>query len=290
MVVYWEYAFAENFILDGLLLYLALKCARARVRALNLLLAAALGAVEAIVFPLLRLPVWAAYIVKILGGGVLGAVAVSKGTKKTYLIVIVAFFLLTFALGGLLTAAYSFFGVAYQEGNGYLVEQAPVGLVIGTAGVFAAAVALGARGMYRYRKIKRGLVACTLLHGGKQVQWFGLSDSGNCLSFRGEPVCVISARGAYVILGRGAKPVGSMTIHTVNGANEAPVYLLENMRVGKKTFSGVHLVIGQVESKEYQLVLHTQFTEGAYEAVERTQGVVAKDKGKRKRHTLPLRK
>ena len=290
MVVYWEYAFAENFILDGLLLYLALKCARGRVRALNLMFAAALGAVEAIVFPLLKLPVWAAYLAKFLGGVLLGIVAVSKGTKKTYFVVTLTFFLLTFALGGLLTAAYSFFGVQYVEGNGYLVERAPVGLVMGGAGLFAVATFWGARWLYRYIKVKRGLVACTLFHGGRQFQWHGLSDSGNCLSYHGEPVCVISAKGAYVLLGRGAKPIGSMTIHTVNGENEAPVYLLESMRVGKKTFSSVHLVIGQVDTKEYQLVLHTAFTEGCHETVESTQGMAAEDKGKRKRRTLPLRK
>lgn len=43
MIVYWEYAFAENALLDGLLLYLAEKCACMKVRVLKLLLSACLG-------------------------------------------------------------------------------------------------------------------------------------------------------------------------------------------------------------------------------------------------------
>ena len=50
MVVYWEYAFLENFLLDGLLLFLAVKCARGRAGVFNLLLAAGVGAAEAILF------------------------------------------------------------------------------------------------------------------------------------------------------------------------------------------------------------------------------------------------
>ena len=43
MVVYWEYAFIGNALPDGLLLYLAVRCARMRVRPWRLLLASAMG-------------------------------------------------------------------------------------------------------------------------------------------------------------------------------------------------------------------------------------------------------
>ena len=95
MTVYWEYAFAENFLLDLLLLLLALSCARAKGRALNLIAAAAVGGAEAILFPLITVPVWCAYGLKFLGGLLIAIIAVHKGRVKTYLITIGAFFFYT---------------------------------------------------------------------------------------------------------------------------------------------------------------------------------------------------
>ena len=134
MQVYIEVAFLENFLLDGVLLYLALACARLKISAWRLLLASALGAVEAIVFPLFPLPAWAAYLVKFMGGALLAVIA-AKGRPKQICIATAFFFLFTFALGGLLTAVYSFFGIQYEAGTGYLVEQAPAGLVAGVSSV-----------------------------------------------------------------------------------------------------------------------------------------------------------
>lgn len=117
MVVYIEYAFAENFIMDLLLLYLSLKCARSRISWLRMIFAAAIGGVEAILFPVIAMPVWCAYFVKFLGGVLIVMVAVSEKKRKPYLKTIAIFFLSTFALGGLLTAVYSFFGIEYAEGR-----------------------------------------------------------------------------------------------------------------------------------------------------------------------------
>ena len=165
MEVYLEVAFLENFLLDGVLLYLALVCARVKPSVPRLLTASALGAVEAIVFPPCRLPGAAAYFVKIAGGLLLIAVAVPGKRFRPYWMTAAAFFLLTFALGGLLTAAYSFFGISYAETGGYLVEQAPVGLIVGATVAFFAAVCSGARAMYRYRRTEKNVLPCKLKAG-----------------------------------------------------------------------------------------------------------------------------
>ena len=61
MTVYIEYAFAENALLDGLLLYLALRCARLRVSGWRLALASAAGGAQSLLFPVLSLPVWLSF-------------------------------------------------------------------------------------------------------------------------------------------------------------------------------------------------------------------------------------
>ena len=142
MVVYIEYAFLENALLDGTLLYVTHKCVRARIRVWRFLFAAALGGAEAVVFPLLPLPAAAAYAVKILGGMLLCAACVPL---KKCLPACAAFFALTFLLGGLLTAAYSFFGIETADGTAFYVERAPVALILGGAAAFvcAALAAIG---------------------------------------------------------------------------------------------------------------------------------------------------
>lgn len=232
MVVYWEYAFAENFLLDGLLLFLALKCARNAVRPLRLIFAAAVGGAESLLFPLFSLPDRCAYAVKILGGILLVVIAVSKGTGKTYLVAGGAFFFLTFALGGLLTAAYSFFGVEYVEGQGYLIESAPVALVLAVAGIFTVLCFRAVSYLYRYRKLKAELFLCKLRSGEREVVWKGFADTGNCLTYRGKPVCVISAIAAFALFGEHPEEIGRITVTTVNGSRSSPVFACDSMEIG----------------------------------------------------------
>ncbi len=278
MEVYAEYAFAENFTLDLLLLFLAVKCARANTGAVRLPLAAAVGAVEAVLFPLFPLAVWAAYLVKILGGAILPLLAVKGGTKRTYLFVTLCFFALTFALGGLLTAVYSFFDVPYVEGQGYLVESAPVGLVLGLAGLFGVGVFYLSRSFYRYRKRKSNLFSVELRHRGKALTLKALADTGNCLSFRGAPVSVLSPAAALLLFREEPAPCGRIVIGTVNGSRESPVFACETLKIGTHVYKNALFTTGDVKSKEYQIILHPSYPEEIYEALRGSQTLAAEDK------------
>lgn len=278
MVVYLEYALAENFLIDGLLLFLTRACTRSKVRLWRVFLAAALGAVQAVVFPLLRLSVWASYTVKILFGVALCLIISPKGIKQIVL-TCAAFFALTFAYGGLLTAAYSFFNVQVVEGNGYLVEQAPVSLVTCAALAFAVAVFLGARGFYRYAKVKRNLTACTLCAGERTLSLTGFCDSGNLLTFHDRPVCVVSAVTVFALFGRGVQSAGRIRISTVNGSRDAPVFACDGLRALGREWSGVYLTVGEVPKKQYQIILHSSLTGEQHEANQSVAGMAEKNGG-----------
>ena len=264
MEVYVELAILENFLLDGVLLYLALKVGKTKVRVWRLLLAAAIGAAEAVVFPLFPLPVWAAYLVKGVGGVLPCLIAVHGKKFKPYLVTTLAFFVLTFALGGLLTAIYTFFDISYLEGNGYLVEQAPVGLVVATVIIFAVAVVFFSKRAYRYRKVRQNLVDCVLEARGREVRWQGYADSGNRLEFQGKPVCVASSVALFALFGRNLKEAGRITVGTVNGKREAPVFECEKLVIctQEKTYrrEDVYLTVGEV-GKDFQLILNTALME-----------------------------
>ena len=278
MVVYWEYAFAENFLIDGLLLLLSLLCARGKISVWRLLSASGLGAAQAVVFPLLRLPGWASYLVKILFGLTLCLIVAPKG-GKALLRTGVAFFALTFAYGGLLTAAYSFFNVEYVEGNGYLVEQAPVALVVCGALAFFVATVLGARSFYAYRKLKRSLCPCTLRSGEKNLSLTGLYDSGNMLTYKGQPVCVVSAAVVFALFGRSAKSAGRITVKTVNGSRDAPVFACEQLQVDGRGYGSAYLTVGEVSSKNYQIILHNSYIGERNETFKPVASLVKKDGG-----------
>lgn len=279
MVVYWEYAFAENFLIDGLLLWLAVACTRNKIKLWRLALASAAGAVQAIVFPLFSLPVWASYVVKFAGGVALCLMVAPKG-RKSLAITTCAFFALTFAYGGLLTAAYSFFDIEYAQGNGYVVEQAPVALVLCGLLAFAVAVVAGARAFYKHRMRKRSLCECTLTAGERTVQWQGFCDSGNLLSFQGKPVCVVSATGAFALFGKDVRSVGRITVTTVNGSRDAPVFYCDELKIAGRTFGGVYLTVGEVPAKQYQIILHNSFMGEQNETFQPVTSLVKKSGGR----------
>lgn len=259
MTVYVELAFAENFLLDGLLLYLALKCVRTEIRYPRLLLAAAIGGGEALLFPLFSLPVPISYLVKVIGGLILAFIA-TKGGLKVSLMSACAFFALTFVLGGMLVAVYSFFNIDYVEDGGYFIERAPVSLVLAGGGILSIAVTKAAMSFYRYRQRKRDLLPCSMTVGEQTVRWTGLADSGNRLSFRGKPVCVVSALGALALF-RGLPPVGRLRISTVNGSRISPVFVCDRLELEGKVNEKVYFTVGEVNSKEYSVILHTSFEE-----------------------------
>ena len=279
MTVYFEYAFAENVLLDGLLLYLALKCARGKVKAWRLILASVLGGLEAILFPLFSMPTWAAYIVKLLGGALIAIIAVSDRGLKPHMIVLAAFFAMTFLLGGLLVAVYSFFEIPYLSGEGYLVEGAPVSLVLATSGIFAVAVVRLSGVFYRYRKRKQNILPCKITADGKTYDLQGYADSGNRLFFRGEPVCVISAIGALKLF-RGQTSVGRMNLHTVSGSRESPVFLCEMLEVNGCKRENCYFTVGEISSKEHSLILHTALVEDIHERTHLFKGIAEEVRSK----------
>lgn len=294
MAVYWEYVFAENFMLDLLLVLLSLACARSKPHALSVIVAAAVGGAEAVAFPLLRLPLWCSYVVKIAGGILVAVLAVRKGNRKTYLVTVCSFFFFTFALGGLLIAAYTFFGIEYESGQGFVVERAPVGLVLAGAGLFALGAARFIKFLFRRVREQNNLYTCTLKNGEKSVTWKGYSDSGNLLSYCGNPVSVLSPAAVFALFGAHPKETGRMTVNTVNGGRDSPVFVCERLELctdkGAYEVGCAYFTVGDVRSKEYQIILHSALTEEYNEHFYGVKGLARKDSGRRRSGKLSLRK
>lgn len=275
MTVYIEYAFAENALLDGLLLYLALRCARLRVSGWRLALASAAGGAQSLLFPVFSLPVWLSYPVKFLGGALIAVIGCPSRRLKPHLWVCAAFFLLTFALGGLLAAVSSFFGAEFAEGRGFLIGRTPVSFVLAAAFGFFFGMAALVRFVHRRRAVARASVPC-VIEGRRTVHWDALYDSGNLLFFRGEPVSVLTPVAALALFG-GAKPVGRITMRSAGGEKTSPVFRAKKLTAGEKVWEGALFAVGEVGIPDRPVLLNAMLWEGTDGDPCRSEKLAAKD-------------
>ena len=285
MVVYIEYAFAENALLDGLLLYLSLKCVRLRVSVPRLLLASAAGGAESLLFPVLSLPVWAGYLAKLLGGVLLAVLGCPSRKLAPHVRMCAVFFFLTFALGGLLAAVSSFFGAEFVEGRGFWVTRSPVVFVLTVAGCFAAGITAFLKVFFRRRAVARASVACEI-EGVRTVHCDALYDSGNLLCFRGEPVSLLTPVAALALFRGAAKPVGRLTMHTAGGKKSSPVFRAKRLTAGEKTWEGALFAVGEIGIPGHPVLLNADLWEGVHADPCRSEKLAAKDKGDGERHPL----
>lgn len=262
--VYIEYAIVENFILDGLLLYLSFKTVRLPISKPRLLLAALFGSVFAVLFPLLPLSDGYAFAVKYLFGGILCLTAASKQIKNA-LLILPFFYLYTFALGGLLLGMGSFFPQNEMENGNYILRQTPAFTVLISALVFGIACVKLISSLYRRYRNKKLLYSCKITFKGVQVEGIGLLDTGNSLTFHGSPVCLIDKSLSKSLLNEeNSKDVSleRMYVHTATGGGElkifqATIQIYSENR--ENIIENVYLALSPVAlGKGYQIILQPQ--------------------------------
>ncbi|MCL2177146.1 MAG: sigma-E processing peptidase SpoIIGA [Firmicutes bacterium] len=118
MDVYIELAFIDNFLLNGVLLFATLKILREQISFARVVVASAVGAIVAIMFPLLSQSGFltsntVAFILKLFLGFLLILIAHNFKTPKKYLLGYCLFVSATFLLGGMLIGFFFMLGVDY---------------------------------------------------------------------------------------------------------------------------------------------------------------------------------
>lgn len=260
MTVYIEYAFLENFLLDGVLLSLALVAAKAPLRWWRLVLSASLGGVFAVVFPLLRLPAFLLTLLKISVGFLLCLLAFGRiKTKKDgsrYAFTSLFFFLFTFSFGGAITGVFD--------------RVSPVALLIGFAVLSLISLFLIGK-LYAKRALNGFLYDCRILYKQRSVAVSGFLDSGNRAQKYGVPVCFVSPELIYdlfseEIFENGGQVCDELSVSTLNGEKKYPLYKGDIEIVTKE---GVHkkrevyfAPSANMISREYKVLLHSRIFEG----------------------------
>ncbi len=266
MEIYIEYAFLENFFFDGVLLSLSLFAAREKLCFWRIALSATLGGVFAILFPLLKLPVFAGTLLKTAVGMLLCMPLVKRlKTKKEwgrYALICVLFFSLSFLFGGSLLGIYTGFSVS---GTGYTAAHAPFwAVLLGFAGLSFLTLFL-VRKLYAKKAIAGRIYACRVENAGKRIQAEGFLDSGNLAQKNGLPVCFLSPDIFYELFGEevlkgGGQVCDELAISTLGGVKTVCLYegeiCIENTQKRVYFAPSANMI-----SREYQILLHPTLLE-----------------------------
>jgi len=254
MTVYIEYAFLENFLFDGALLALALYAAKAPFSWARLLLSAFLGAVFALVFPLLRLPNFLLYALKIAVGFLLPLLAYGRITTKKewgrYAFTAVCFLSITFFIGGALSALFA-----------ELFPTVPTLAAVVGFSVLAAAALFLVREFRKKRELNAFLYDCQIEHGDKSFWVRGFLDSGNTATKNSIPVCFLSPEYVYELFGEeilkgGGQVCDEICITTLGGEKKLPLYKGVLTVKGKEKTQVYFAPAVNMISREYELLLN----------------------------------
>lgn len=260
MQVYAEYAFIENFCMDFSLLYCAKAATKNSCTYRRLALSASLGALFAIVFPLMKISGFWAIAVKIFSGAALCAVAGKYTRFSGYIKFAAVFAGATFLTGGALIAFFSLSGISYAGGSGYILSSVPVGIPLFCAVTLGIIIRKVAKKIYSSRRA--GEFSCIVKMGGKQVECVGFYDSGNKVYYGGAPVSIIPRHVAEKIIDKdGIKTF--VDIHTVAGKGSIPVFRADSLIIkeGQKQreIRGANLAIAPDRIRK--IVLHSDISE-----------------------------
>lgn len=267
MTVYVEYAFLQNFLLDGALIWLSLKGSKTPVNGYKLLISALFGAAFAVVYPLLRLKKGIGLVFKFSAGVLLCMLAFGRLKSKRewgrFGVFAALFFALSFAFGGAIyTGAQLFSGEWIKT---YLTPLCFVALTAASLFLF--------QKLYKKRALWQHLYACKVIVGEKSVDALGFLDSGNAATKKGVPVCFLSPERAYELWGEQwlfpSKEWGQvwdeMQISTVTGVKnislikgEIEIRTKEGVRRIKEVYFAVS---SNMISKEYSIILYSRILE-----------------------------
>jgi hypothetical protein len=261
MTVYIEYAFLQNFVFDGVLFTLALLAYGERLCLWRIALSSALGGIFAILFPLVKLPVFLNTLLKFAGGALLCMPLVKRlKTGKEwgrYACICLFFYAFTFLFGGGLLGIYNA-PVAFWK------------VLLGFGALSVIGVFL-IRKLYERRILAKNTCPCRVFNGDKSIKTNGFIDSGNLAQKNGLPVCFLAPDLFYELFGeeilntRG-QVCEELAIATLAGGKTVSLYEgeIELDGVKKRAYFAVS---AHMLSREYQLLFNPALFEewGAYE-------------------------
>ena len=251
MIVYIEYVFINNLIVNLVICYIALKLNKLKIKAVRLIMVSIIGAIIAVIYPLI-----AKYniILRILLSFLMVLLLAKYKSVWEYIVTLAIFYIVTFTFAGgvMMLESSSYKDLASFKGG---IEFTPALTAIGVFVVFIL-MKFFTKEIY-IRKNKSLLEYKTEIStefGKCEVKAF--YDSGNCLYNENQPVIIISDNLYNQIKGGEEDLIG---INTLSGKNflklikvRLVIYIDDNMN---KIFN-VNAGVSDKIKKDFDVILH----------------------------------
>ena len=247
--VYVEVVLLNNLALDALLVQSVLFARRRKVRKLRFVLAVSVAASVAVAYAVA--PEWARIVVRVLLAPAVTLIFDRYDGVKDYIISLLLFSALTFALGGAVSGVNHLLGTRIE---GYPL----LGLVAACAVALEAGLHLAVRSL---PALKRSVRPAGVRVKGEELSVSALCDSGNSLTdaVSGLPVIIVSESLANRIDGWHGKErykqiEGYIELETVSGRTSLPLVAVESVRVGRKV-SRAYAALAEKDFDGYEIIL-----------------------------------
>lgn len=181
MEIYIEYAILDNLIVDFFLLKESAVILRIKHRFWQVLLAAVIGTVVAVILPLFTLPGLIVFIIKLILAVIISYVAVSHRRAIDYVKYLNVFLLLTFLFGGIIIGVLSLIGIPYGAEAYYSNKILPIGLSVLIGYLAVKLIKKFVEQNISSVFIAKELYECELLINGSVFLATAFFDSGNRL-------------------------------------------------------------------------------------------------------------
>lgn len=234
MNVYVEYAVADNFVMDYLLLKLTVLGGGVKSSVKKRVLGALAGTVVAVYTPLLRVNDVVSFAIKFFTAALMVLLACECGSFAAYLKRLAYLSCFTVLFGGILLAASSAIGLSYDFFTNTVKGDFSIAPVL-LSGVAVYFVCYGFVCLFlKRRAVEPFLRKCVIKIGGQIVVTTGFIDTGNSIRTRGLcEVCVADKKLAEELFKSGTLNVRSEIVYygTASGAGTMRVYTVDELTV-----------------------------------------------------------
>ena len=265
MTVYIEYVLIDNFVIDFLLLKTSFLIAGKKLSKLRLVICSLLGAVFALLYPLIVSSELVITVVKILFGLFLAFSSGKFANLKEYITFTSIFLGLTFFVGGAIIGTFSLLGLN-------CFAEYSIGLMILPVYMVIKAITRIIRIIYRKKDVYGFTAKFKIFFGERSIMLNGFFDTGNSLYDDLSPVIVVSKRAIMpVITPNLLKNSKKITIETATGKESK--FLLKPDRIliyygqDMNIFYNVSVCVIDKIFNGYDAVLHPALMEKHYEQI-----------------------
>lgn len=225
MTVYIEYVLIDNFVIDYLLLKATFAITGSNYSKRWLFLCAFLGAIFALLFPLITVNKILLAIIKIAFGLILVAISVKHKSAKEFYINLIIFFLLTFAVGGSIIGVYSIFNLSYSSELSVAIMILPVYLLI-------KGITVVIKFIYRRKSVMTGVFEIEISAFNKIKKGKGFFDTGNAVYDNDSPVIFCDKNFVKEFLdGALLSPVRKITVSTATGKDQLVAFKTTSVKI-----------------------------------------------------------